>query len=175
MPYTIMKGIKRNPDDIKPVELVNVGTEESPQWALLITGEIDVDINMASEGIAKDATLTGGSQKSKWVDDVGNVLGGTTPAKVSVEEYDMLKADITSATSDTNVVTVTQAGIKSFRLSNPSSTITMYVNFGADPAAASQIVLPPLTSYDDTLKTVKGDMRYKSSAAGGTLVYVLKG
>ena len=88
---------------------------------------------------------------------------------------DLLKADQTAATSDTNVVTVTQAGIKDFKLFNPSPSITMYVWFGADPSASNQIVLPPNVGYDDTLKTAKGDMRYKSASAGGYLIYVLKG
>lgn len=59
-------------------------------------------------------------------------------------------------------------------LYNPSTSVTMYVWFGADPASGSQIVLPPLASYETAVDT-KADMRYKSSVAGGQLVYVLRG
>ncbi|MBZ2166284.1 hypothetical protein [Methanobacterium spitsbergense] len=92
---------------------------------------------------------------------------------------DILGGDQTAATGDTNIVTVAKAGIKSASLFNPSTSITMYVNFGTDPVAGNQIVIPPLASKDvpacGTFKTVKGDMRYKSSAAGGILIYELDG
>ena len=86
-----------------------------------------------------------------------------------------LAADQTGATGDTNVVTVTQAGILGASLYNPSTSITMYVWFGAAPSAGSQIVLPPLASKDVQFKVAVGNMQYKSSAIGGTLIYELDG
>lgn len=85
-----------------------------------------------------------------------------------------LKADETAATSNTDVVTVAQAGIKYADLANPHKTITMYVWFGADPAAGSQIPLVPGASWSGPVDN-QADMRYKSSAAGGVLDYVLRG
>jgi hypothetical protein len=134
-----------------------------------------------NDGGVKDFTVTPVTDEDDKIhnaQDVNVVNSGDDALATAANQTpptDILKADETDATTDTNVVTITQTGIKEFRLSNPSSTITMYVNFGADPSANNQIVLPPLTSYDDSLKTIEGDMRYKSSAAGGTLVYVLKG
>jgi len=93
---------------------------------------------------------------------------------VSPQDKPILKADETPATSNTNVVTVTQAGIKYAELYNPHDTIKMTVWFGTDPAAGSQIVLNPKTGWCGAIDN-KGDLRYKSSDVGGKLDYVLRG
>ena len=141
MPYAIMKGIKRNPNGFKPVELVNVGTEESPQWALLITGDIDVDIDMATEGIATAANQTSGDQKTKWVDESENVLGGTTPAKVSV---DLLTASPKSSTitveaTATPLPTTPLVGRKKLIIMN-TSNINVYLT---DSEGTGAFTIPP--------------------------------
>jgi hypothetical protein len=92
-----------------------------------------------------------------------------------------LAADITAATANTTVQTVTQAGILKGSIFNPSGQpgytagITMYVWFGAAPGAGTQIVLLPGMSKDVTFETAVGNMQYKSSAAGGQLIYELDG
>jgi hypothetical protein len=98
-------------------------------------------------------------------DNAGNIMG--IPPVV-------LKADITNATADTNVVTVVQAGIKKVDLYNMSPTQTLYIAFGSAPAAGNQIVIPAGKDIHLTIATSSG-MQYKSSAAGGILSYVLSG
>jgi hypothetical protein len=94
--------------------------------------------------------------------------------KVVNEKMEILAADKTAETSDTNTVTITQTGIKEYSIFNPS-TVTVYVNFGTNPVTGNQLVLLPGMADDQILKTSKNDMRYRSSAAGGYLVYKLLG
>jgi hypothetical protein len=119
-------------------------------------------------------------------DDLATIAGAITNNKINAEISNLgvypLKADQTGATANTDVVTVSQAGIKYADLANPAiipgtttpNTVTMYVWFGADPAAAAEIVLTPGTSWSGDVNN-KADMRYKSSATGGYLNYVLRG
>jgi hypothetical protein len=130
-----------------------------------------------------------GNDKGVFVvqkDEDGNAPGDTNYKGMKMYRVDSegnevpvylysLKSDMTSATSDTNVVTVSQVGIKRATIANPSTTITMYVWFGANPSAGAQYVLPPGASFSDLDVDDKDDMRYKSSVAGGTLIYDLRG
>lgn len=117
------------------------------------------------------SSLTDGTQKTKLVDSGGNIIDPAST--VTINQGFPKKADETAATADTNVVTVAQVGIKYADLANPSN-VTMYVWFGADPAAGSQIVLRPGASWNGNVDNA-ASMRYKSSAAGGILDYVLRG
>jgi len=88
--------------------------------------------------------------------------------------FTLLKADLSAATPDTNVVTVTQAGIKKVDLYNVSSTQTLYIAFGSAPAAGNQIVLPAGKEIHLNIP-IAANMQYKSSVAGGQISYVLSG
>jgi hypothetical protein len=138
--------------------------------------------------LAKDSTLTNKSQFTQLTDGT-NILSFLNVGTTGSPEWALptsgitmpLAADITAATADTTVQTVTQAGILKGSIFNPSGQpgytagITMYVWFGAAPGAGTQIVLLPGMSKDVTFETAVGNMQYKSSAAGGQLIYELDG
>jgi hypothetical protein len=139
-------------------------------------------------GFAKDSTLTNKSQFTQLTDGT-NILSFLNVGTTGSPEWALptsgitmpLAADITAATADTTVQTITQAGILKGSIFNPSGQpgytagITMYVWFGAAPGAGTQIVLLPGMSKDVTVETAVGNMQYKSSAAGGQLIYELDG
>ena len=160
-----------------------------------------VKINPATEDtletLAKEsggnlaAILTNQTNKSQFtkLTDGSNILSFLNVGTTGSPEWALptsgitmpLAADITAATANTTVQTVTQAGILKGSIFNPSGQpgytagITMYVWFGAAPGVGTQIVLLPGMSKDVTFETAVGNMQYKSSAAGGQLIYELDG
>jgi hypothetical protein len=164
-------GVSINPGDIE------IGAAEFKDGATDIRGVIKAVTDKNNAIVTNDEILN-----ALLIGDGAKIANfPSDPAKGANQNppLDILGGDLTTATTDTTVQTITKAGIKLASVFNPSTSITMYVNFGTDPVAGNQIVIPPLASKDvpasGVFKTTKGDMRYKSSAIGGTLIYELDG
>jgi hypothetical protein len=164
-------------------KIVNITTQgkrflTGTEWTDL-TGKIrrSLDVNARLEdanGLVPGMVgYVGPTVQALLVDEAGVPVQAAT--SIITTDYFTLKADITAATANTDVVTVEQAGIKKATLINPHSSIIMYVWFGADPSTGAQYVLYPGMTLSDLSIDNKGDMRYKSSAAGGLLIYDLRG
>ena len=174
--------VKINPATEDTLGNIKTGTDKIFTLADLETYLGTTGIKIASGQITGFALESGGNLTAILTalgltlktQEQSPLTGFATSAKQS-PPTSPLAADQTGATGDTNVVTVTQAGILGASLYNPSTSITMYVWFGAAPSAGSQIVLPPLASKDVQFKVAVGNMQYKSSAIGGTLIYELDG
>lgn len=157
--------------DLRAYDLVVNGFRKVTRSTIGSRNPVDVSPVDAAGKVAGEAGYVG--QLVQIVDENGDPVENATT--IITTDYFSLKADVTAATANTDVVTVSQTGIKKATIANPHQSIIMYVWFGADPAAAAQYVLYPGMTFSDIAIDNKGDMRYKSSAAGGLLIYDLRG